>query len=96
MNKLGFLLLAIFASKGALAAEVGAPFPQLAKTIDTLAVAVAETGAISSLTRELKVNDNSSALYTSLERYTEASVEALSAIYERRALQDLEVRLTSR
>lgn len=45
MKKLGFLLLALLASKGASASEVGAPIPQMANSTAVLAVAIAETGA---------------------------------------------------
>jgi predicted RNA methylase len=97
MNKLGFLLLAALASKGALASEVGAPFPQLANTTAILAVAIAETGASSSLAVEAKPEVvEEAAQYIPLHTYTENALEEMAVNFEQRVLQDLEARYAGR
>jgi len=96
MNKLGFLLLAALASKGALASEVGAPFPQLANTTAVLAVAIAETGASSSLTVEPEQDVKEANQHATLHSYTESALEEMAVDFEQRVLQDLEARYASR
>jgi hypothetical protein len=95
MNKLGFLLIAALASKGALASEVGAPFPQLANTTALMAVAIAETGASSSLAVEpeqvIEANQ-----HTPLHTYTESALEEMAVDLEKRILQDLSDRYAAR
>jgi hypothetical protein len=96
MNKLGFLLLATLASKGALASEVGAPYPQLANSTAVLAVAIAETGASSSLAIEPEQDVNTVNQHVPLHSYTENALEAIAVDYEQRVLQDWEARFASR
>jgi hypothetical protein len=96
MNKLGFLLLAALTSKGALASEVGAPFPQLANSTALIAVAIAETGASSSLAVEPEQEVTMAHQHVPLHSYTENALEEIAVDYERRVLQDLETRFASR
>jgi hypothetical protein len=96
MNKLGFLLLAALASKGALASEVGAPFPQLANTTAVLAVAIAETGASSSLAVEPKQEVKEATQHAPLHTYTESALEEMAVDLEQRILQDLAARYAAR
>lgn len=96
MNKLGFLLLAALASKGALASEVGAPFPQLANTTAVLAVAIAETGASSSLAVEPEQEVKEATQHSPLHTYTESALEEMAVDLEQRILQDLTARYAAR
>lgn len=96
MNKLGFLLLAALASKGALASEVGAPFPQLANSTAVLAVAIAETGASSSLTVEPEQEVKTANQHIPLHNYTESALEEMAVDFEQRVIQDLELRYVAR
>jgi predicted RNA methylase len=96
MNKLGFLLLAAFASNGALASEVGAPFPQLANTTAVLAVAIAETGASSSLAVEPKQEVKEATQHAQLHTYTENALEEMAVSLEQQILQDLAARYAAR
>lgn len=96
MNKLGFLLIAALASKGALASEVGAPFPQLANTTAVLAVAIAETGASSSLAVEPEHDVKEVNQHAPLHTYTESALEEMAVGLEQRILQDLSARYASR
>ena len=96
MNKLGFLLLAALASKGALASEVGAPFPQLANSTAVLAVAIAETGASSSLTVEPEQEVKMANQHIPLHNYTESALEEMAVDFEQRVIQDLELRYVAR
>ena len=91
MKKPGFLLLALLASKGALANEVGAPFPQLANTTAVLAVAIAETGTSStSWALEPNVMDNTATQHDSLNTYAEVALEKLTLTLRERILTQLE------
>lgn len=96
MNKLGFLLLAAFASKGALAGEVGAPFPQLANSTAVLAVAIAETGASASLAMEPNDEANSVMQHQQLDAYTATALDEISVNFQERVFDDLEERIASR
>jgi hypothetical protein len=96
MNKLGFLLLAAFASNGALASEVGAPFPQLANTTAVLAVAIAETGASSSLAVEPEQDVKEAIQHAPLHTYTESALEEMAVDLEQRILQGLAARYAAR
>jgi hypothetical protein len=96
MNKLGFLLLAALTSKGALASEVGAPFPQLANSTAVIAVAIAETGASSSLAVEPEQDVKTVHQHIPLHSYTENALEEIAVNYEQRLIQDLETRFVAR
>lgn len=96
MNKLGFLLIAAFASNGALASEVGAPFPQLANTTAVLAVAIAETGASSSLAVEPEQEVKEANQHAPLHTYTESALENMAVDFEQRVIEDLESRYAAR
>ena len=96
MNKFGFLLLATLASNGALASEVGAPFPQLANTTAVLAVAIAETGASSSLAVEPKEDSLEVIQQANLHSYTENALDELATDFEQRVLSDLVARYATR
>lgn len=89
MNKLGFLLLAALASKGALASEVGAPFPQLANTTAVLAVAIAETGVSASLALEPNDEATSAPQHQELDAYTDAALKEMSRDFHARALDNM-------
>lgn len=93
MNKLGFLLLAAFASKGALASEVGAPFPQLANSTAVLAVAIAETGASASLAFEPNEEAASLTQQQQLDTYTEMALTEMSQNLRSRILDNLSERI---
>ena len=90
MNKLGFLLVAVFASKGALASEVGAPFPQLANSPAVLAVAIAETGASSSLAVKPEQDVTKAKQFLPLHDYIEVTRAEMAATFEKQILQKLE------
>lgn len=96
MNKLGFLLLAALVSKGALASEVGAPFPQLSNSTALPAVAVAETGASSSLALDVDSDDSATTQHASLNTYVENALNAIAYDYERRLLRNFEYRVAAR
>lgn len=90
MKKLGFLLLAALASKGALANEVGALFPQLANSTAVSAVAIAETGVSSSLAF-LPTNQNTTTQRAAnLNDYVENAVNEISSDLKQRILSTLE------
>lgn len=91
MKNLGFLLLAIFASKGALATEVGAPFPQLTNTTSALEVAIAETGtSTTGWALEPVAYDTPAMQRTNLNDYAEIALEKLSLTMRERILSQLE------
>lgn len=91
MKKLGFLLLAMFASKGAIAAEVGAPFPQLANTNAVLAVAIAETGtSATGWALEPISKDTANTQHATLNDYAEVTLEKLTLTTRERILSQLE------
>lgn len=92
MNKLGFLLLAAVASKGAMASEVGAPFPQLANSTAVLAVAIAETGASASLALEPNDEANSTQ-HQQLDAYTKTALDEISQNFQARVLSTLQDRM---
>ena len=98
MNKLGFLLLALVASKGALATEVGAPFPQLANTTAVLAVAIAETGTSATgwALEPMVENDTKATQHATLNEYAEVTLEKLSLTMRERFLSQLESRYAIR
>lgn len=92
MKKLGFLVLALVASKSAVAGEVGAPIPQLANSTALLAVAIAEAGAAAHLTakdvvsnaREQSTND----LDPKLEAYVNDTFESIHQQTKMNILED--------
>lgn len=97
MNKLGFLLLAAVASKGALASEVGAPFPQLANSTAILAVAIAETGASSSLAIfEPEAPEAAATLHETQQRYIDRAMEQIAHEVEQRIYMNMEQYYTMR
>lgn len=92
MKKLGFLLLAVLASKGVSAAEVGAPFPQLANTTAVLAVAIAETGTSASgwAFEPNAAKPSATQPHATLNEYAEVALEKLSLTTRERILSQIE------
>lgn len=89
MKKIGFLLLAAFASTNATASEVGATFPQLANSTALMAVAIAETGASASLATKPDRDVTQPAQHSQLDHYVESAYRTLSVDIEQRIMQTL-------
>lgn len=97
MKKLGFLLLAALASKGAMASEVGAPFPQLANSTAILAVAIAETGASSSWALiEPEALEAAATSHEAQQRYLDRAMEQIAHEVEQRIYMNMEQYFTMR